>query len=310
MDRMAPEFREDIRKRIKLQAETGKPAPLMEQKFLRADGSRIDVETTAVPVKFTGRDSYLVFVRNITERKRAEEELLRAQKLESFGGLAEGIAHDFNNLLAGISGNLTLIKAAAGDEGELAQMAKEADTACLAAKNLSKQLLTVSSGIEPVKELLDLGELVTETVSFALRGSNSGKNVTVEDGPLRVNADRDQLLQVIQNLAINAAQAMPGGGTVNVRLAPVTLRAGEFPPLPPGRYARIEVRDTGAGVPPEMLQRIFDPYFSTKGKGRGLGLALCRSIISRHGGQISVASEPGSGSTFTVHLPLAETPQE
>jgi PAS domain S-box-containing protein len=306
MDRMAPEFRDAIRKRIKLQVESGGPAPLMEQKFLRMDGSVIDVETTAVPVRFGGRDSHLVFVRNITERKRAEAEILRAQKMESVGVLAGGIAHDFNNMLTGISGNLSLINAAAGTGGEIPELVKEAELACLTAKGLARQLLTFASGGEPVKEVLELGALIKESVSFALRGSNAGSAVKLEGGPLHTHADKDQLLQVLQNLVINAAQAMPGGGTITVTAAAVELGEGEVTPLEAGSYARVEVADSGAGIPPEILPHLFEPYFSTKGKGRGLGLAVCRSVIVKHGGQIGVRSEPGKGAVFTIHLPLTD----
>ncbi len=307
MDRMAPKYRDIIRERIKHQVKTGNAAPPLEEEYLRCDGTSVDVETIAIKVRFQGRDSHLVFVRDITVRKRAEAAMQTAQKLESLGALAGGIAHDFNNLLTGITGNLSLIRNAGGVSGEVPELVSEAESACRTAKGLARQLLTFASGGEPVKSVLDLSELVRESVAFSLRGAAVGRRVTADLGKVFVQADKDQLFQVIQNLAMNSMQAMADAGSITASVSKVELKEGEVSLLAAGPYARVEVSDTGPGIPQEALHRIFEPYYSTKGKGRGLGLAVCRSIILKHGGQIIAASGTG-GAVFEIYLPLAETP--
>jgi PAS domain S-box-containing protein len=245
---------------------------------------------------------------DITEKKKAEEAMLSAQKLESLGTLAGGIAHDFNNLLTGITGNLSLIRRTCGTAGESGELTAEAESACITAKGLARQLLTFASGGEPVKAPLDICALAREGFAFSLHGTAVKAAIECEDG-LRVLGDRDQLFQVVQNLAINAAQAMPSGGTVNVKVRKAELKGGELYQLPAGPYARLDVKDSGPGIPRETLARMFDPYFSTKGHGRGLGLAVCRSIVGKHGGAITVESEPGRGALFSVYLPATDKPE-
>lgn len=261
-------------------------------------------------LRLGGRPIMLAIGEDITGLKKAEAAMQSAAKLESLGTLAGGIAHDFNNLLMGILGNLSLIKAEGGTGGEIAELVQEAETACFSAKSLARQLLTFASGGEPIKKTVDIAALVKESVTFSLRGSGIGAAVHADGGPCFVNADKDQFFQVMHNLVINAMQAMPDGGAITVNVTPVSLKSGELPELGEGRYARIVVRDTGTGIPPEVMPRLFEPYFSTKAKGRGLGLAVSRSIIVRHGGQIDVLTERSKGSAFTIHLPIAETPPD
>jgi PAS domain S-box-containing protein len=241
---------------------------------------------------------------DITDRKTAEAAIQSAQRLESLGSLAGGIAHDFNNLLTGISANLSLLRDKVRPEGELPELVGEAEVACRAARNLARQLLTFSSGGEPLRKPLDLGKLVRESVEFSLRGSGARAEFSGGEGIFSL-ADRDQVFQAAQNLAMNAAQAMGGTGLVKVETAALDLPSAVVPGLAAGRYAAVAVRDSGPGIPPQIMDRIFEPYFSTKGTGRGLGLAVCRSIAVRHGGQITVATGPG-GTVFTMYLPLTE----
>ncbi len=310
MKAVAPEYAGLVKERINFQLETGRAAPPRELQFVRLDGGRVDIESVEVPISFLGKPSHLVFTRDISDRKRAEAAIRSAQKLESLGTLAGGIAHDFNNLLTGITGNLSMLRNAGAGSGEDQELIKEAETACRTAKGLARQLLTFASGGEPVKSPLDMTTLVRESVPFSLRGSSV--SASVEDGEaLAVMGDREQLFQVVNNLVINAAQAMPGGGAVKVKLSRSELKAGDLPGLPAGAYVVAAFHDTGVGIQPDMLPRVFDPYFSTKGKGRGLGLSVCRSVVIKHGGQITVQSEPGKGSVFMVYLPLTDArPQE
>ena len=246
---------------------------------------------------------------DITEPKTAEAAMQYAQKLESLGALAGGIAHDFNNLLTGITANLSMLGLKTAKDGETGEMLAEAEHACRAAKSLARQLLTFAAGGEPVCKPLDLGRLARESVDFSLRGSGVAAEYTIASDVF-VLGDRDQVFQVVQNLAMNAAQAMAGNGTIkiSVREAGADEMAAER--LPAGRYGAVTVRDSGPGMPPAVVARLFEPYFSTKGKGRGLGLAVCRSIALKHGGGISVGTEEGSGSSFTVYLPYtAERPE-
>jgi nitrogen-specific signal transduction histidine kinase/CheY-like chemotaxis protein len=254
-----------------------------------------------------GKYVLLTIAEDITELKRAESAVLSAQRLESLGTLAGGIAHDFNNLLTGIAGSLSLIERTVAG-GEALELVKEAETACRTAKGLARQLLTFSSGGEPLRAPLDLAALVRESVSFSLRGSSVRGEVKAPDELVPVLGDKEQLFQVVQNLVLNGAQAMSGGGNLTASVSKVELKAGEFADAAPGAYARVEVRDSGIGISPELLPKLFDPYFSTKGGGRGLGLAVARSVILKHGGRISVSSEPGKGSAFVFCLPLTDRP--
>jgi two-component system cell cycle sensor histidine kinase/response regulator CckA len=245
-------------------------------------------------------------VEDITEKRKLEEDVLRAQKLESVGLLAGGIAHDFNNLLTAIMGNISLAKAQLPTDDRTQRRLVEAEKASLRAKDLTQQLLTFAKGGAPVRRSACVSGLIRETARFALSGSNVSCEFAIGQDLHQVEIDEGQISQVIHNLIINADQAMPVGGTIRIVCDEVTLADDEAPPLRAGRYIRITIGDQGVGIPAEHLQRIFDPYFTTKEKGRGLGLASAYSIIRNHDGQISVSSEPGRGTTFTIHLPVSE----
>jgi PAS domain S-box-containing protein len=256
----------------------------------------------------TGEIRVVVVARDITERKKMEEERLRASKMESIGVLAGGIAHDFNNLLTAIVGYLSLAKMSVNPNDELFQRLADAEKASLRAKSLTQQLLTFAKGGAPVKKTASIGEFLTETAGFVLRGSNVRCEFALPADLPPVDIDEGQMSQVINNLVINAQQAMPAGGIVGIRGEVITIGAERMKlglPLKEGKYVRILFEDRGEGIPPEHLSKIFDPYFTTKKKGSGLGLATSYSIIKNHKGHISVKSEVGIGTTFAIYLPVS-----
>jgi len=249
----------------------------------------------------------------VSEREHVEEELIKAQKLESLAVLAGGIAHDFNNMLTTVLGNLSLAMLDVDQGGPVYRRLETVETAALRAQDLTQQLLTFAKGGAPVKQTVDVGEIVRESVAFALRGSRVNYNVSLQDGLWPVEADEGQLAQVMHNLVINADHAMPQGGSITVRCGNCVLSEGEASNLPGGRYVRTIVQDTGIGILKDHLQRIFDPYFTTKQKGSGLGLSVVYSIVHKHDGHISVESTPGKRTAFTILLPASdalEAPQK
>ncbi|MGO9568167.1 MAG: ATP-binding protein [Desulfomonilaceae bacterium] len=241
--------------------------------------------------------------REIVERQRAEEELLKVAKLESIGVLAGGIAHDFNSILTAIQGNISLAKLASKPRDKVYKWLAEADKASTRAKDLTQQLLTFSRGGEPVKKDCDIAGIVKESCEFALRGSSVRCEFSIPEHVWTVNADEGQISQVVSNLVINAHQAMPQGGIIDVRVGHSEVGPEQGLPIPAGDYVRISIEDHGCGIPEENLLKIFDPYFTTKKKGSGLGLATSYSIIKKHDGLIAVDSAPGLGATFDVYLP-------
>ncbi|MCD6400113.1 PAS domain S-box protein, partial [candidate division WOR-3 bacterium] len=273
------------------------------------DGRKYVVEIRSVPYIKEGKIVGLQgMVRDITERKRAEEEFQKMEKLESLGILAGGIAHDFNNLLTVILGNLSLSQTEAN--GELKEMLEDAIRASIQAKNLTQQLLTFSKGGEPIKEKASIEDIIRDSAKFVLRGSNVRCKYDFPSDLWNVEVDKGQFSQVINNLIINSDQAMPGGGNIYIKAENVILGKDNLLPLPTGKYIRIIVKDEGIGIPREHLKRIFDPYFTTKKKGSGLGLAIVYSIIKKHGGYITVESELGKGATFYIYLPAVERKTE
>ncbi len=247
----------------------------------------------------------VLVLRDITQRARLEGELLRASKLESVGVLAGGIAHDFNNLLTVIMGNLTLalldpkVAAIAGN------WLREAERGALRARDLTGQLLTFAKGGEPVRQSVRLPEIVREAAEFALHGSSVRCDFQEGPGLWPADVDQGQIGQVVQNLVLNAVQAMPEGGIVRIAMQNEYLEADAVRVVKPGNYLRLTIADAGLGIRPEDLSRIFDPYFTTKKTGNGLGLATVYSIIRKHEGHVEVESEMGRGTTFRIWLPAA-----
>lgn len=242
---------------------------------------------------------------DVTERQRTQAELLKTSKLESVGLLAGGIAHDFNNILTAILGNLYLAKLSLDSGNAVYQSLGDAENACLRAKGLTQQLLTFSRGGAPVKKVFSLPPLLNETLALAMTGSSIVSALSLPPDLWPVAADEGQISQVLHNLLLNAQQAMPGGGRIEVRAENVALEGGGNTDLGKGRYVRLSVMDQGVGIEPDDLTRIFDPFYTTKPKGSGLGLTTSYWIVKKHGGQITVQSKPGDGTTFAVYLPAA-----
>lgn len=281
--------------------------------MIAADGREVwlrDIVTVIVendqPVKLRG-----VMV-DLTEHKQQEavleQERLRAAKLESLGVLAGGIAHDFNNFLAAIMGNLSLARLAVEPDSALDQTLREAEHACQRASTLIRQLLAFAKGGAPLKRPIQLGTVVRESTELAARGAALEYTISLAPDLWPVEADEGQIGQVIHNLVLNARQAMPQGGRLAVQAENVTLTEGADGslgkvPLPDGPYVRIQVRDTGPGIPQEHLAKIFDPYFTMRPGGTGLGLAVVQGIVRRHNGHVTVHSTLGHGTTMTVYLP-------
>jgi PAS domain S-box-containing protein len=277
-------------------------------KLRTIDGRWLDVEVSSSPIirggKVIGsRD----IVRDITDRKKWEAELLKREKLESLGVLAGGIAHDFNNLLTGILGNISLAKMHAEPASTVFSRLAEAEKAALRTRDLTRQLLTFSRGGAPVKEVVNIGELIKETASFSLSGSDVKCIFKIADHLWHAEVDSGQISQVINNLVMNADQAMPEGGTISILCDNVTIEPDNALLLRAGKYVKLVIHDTGTGIREEHLNKIFDPYFTTKQKGSGLGLASAYSIVQRHNGRMTVESVLGSGTTFYVYLPAAQS---
>lgn len=248
---------------------------------------------------------YQAVGRDITEVKKAEEEFVRTEKLLSLSELAGGIAHDFNNILTSIMGNLNLARMKLSPDDFVYHRLTEAEKATMRAGDITRQLFSFSDRMEPEKDTVEIADIIHEAANYALRGSKSTCTLDLAAGPMPVDADTAQILQVLQALIINADQAMPGGGVVTIGAQIVDVSGNNPIPLPIGSYVRITVKDEGVGIPKEKMGRIFDPYFTTKKDGSGLGLAIALPIIKNHGGCMDVDSEPGVGTTFSIYLPAS-----
>ncbi len=272
------------------------------------DGSEKIISLSAVPLKdMESRAIGVVLAfRDITEQTRMEEEILKADKLESLGLLAGGIAHDFNNLLTAILGNIGLTKIFLGPDDKAVTRLQAAEKAIERAKDLTQQLLTFSRGGAPVKIVSSIEQIVIDSASFSLRGSNVKCEFSIDDGILPVEVDEGQMSRVINNLIINACHAMPDGGVINIEIKNVIIGKADNLPINDGKYICLTVKDHGVGIPEENLNKIFDPYFTTKAKGIGLGLAAAYSIIKNHNGYITVHSKVNEGTTFQIFLPASE----
>ncbi len=245
------------------------------------------------------------FIRDLTERKKLEKELIKAQKLETVGVLAGGIAHDFNNSLQTILGYISLVKMKTDLNAETYKYLENARKAICQSKDLTKQLLTFSKGGEPVKRIMSISELAENSIKLALSGSTVKCELCIPDNLWNVDADKGQLNQVFNNIIINACQAMPDGGNIKIYAENINVVDEDSLPLRKGEYVKISFSDNGEGISQERLQMVFDPFYTTKKKGSGLGLATSYSIIAKHEGNITVASEIGIGSTFNVYLPAS-----
>ncbi len=279
---------------------------VFEWQSLNAKGNPFDVEITLSRLELGGKMYLQSIVRDIGERKRLELEHLKTQKLESIGTLAGGIAHDFNNLLQGVFGYISLARLKKDDREKSLAALEEAEKALHMTVKLTNQLLTFSKGGKPVKKTIDLLPVIENAAKFALSGSRTDFRIVADGDLWQIDADEGQIGQVIQNIVLNADQAMPEGGRVEVMTRNFHAQ-GRYPSgLQQGAYVEITIKDSGVGIPEQYRAKIFDPYFTTKEKGSGLGLATSYSIIKNHNGMIDVKSERGKGTTFIIYLPATE----
>ncbi|MBN2573604.1 MAG: PAS domain S-box protein [Deltaproteobacteria bacterium] len=269
------------------------------------DGEEVFLHRTIFPIKTERGFRLGCIIRDITQQKKASATLQKADKLQSLGVLAGGIAHDFNNLLGAIFGNIELA-CMASREAEVIRSLKASMATMGRARALTQQLLTFAKGGVPIKRVQPLFPFVRMAAEFALSGSNVACRFAVAPSLWSCDFDEHQIGQVVDNIVINAIQAMPRGGCLEISAENVVVADDESSSLLPGNYVRISFADQGPGIPSAISSRIFDPFFTTKPGGSGLGLSTCYSILRQHDGHISAASEPGRGSTFHVWLPAAE----
>jgi two-component system cell cycle sensor histidine kinase/response regulator CckA len=273
------------------------------------DGTHKTIQNWAAPIlNINGEvEGALAVNHDITEKKALEEEQQKIKKLESIGTLAGGIAHDFNNILAAILGNINLALLDTDLNERTKSLLVEAEKASLRAKELTQQLLTFAKGGDPVKEASSLESIIKDSANFILRGDKVACQYDIPEDLWMVDVDKGQISQVIQNIVLNASHAMPEGGVVAITCENVIAGIKEALPFAlDQRLVKIRIQDRGIGIPQNVLEKIFDPYFSTKAKSSGLGLAITQSIVNKHSGHISVESSPGEGSTFTIYLPALE----
>ncbi|MCC5845177.1 MAG: response regulator [Verrucomicrobia bacterium] len=293
---------------VELAGASGEKMPLAHHELLlmRKGKEPLQVEVAVSPIRNEKSQIFgvVIVIRDVTESRKMLLERNRVEKLQSLGVLAGGIAHDFNNLISVVMGDLSLLAEDGADRNEARRIAEHALQATERARKLTGQLLTFSKGGAPIRKTASLRDLLTETADFALHGTKCTCEVKVQPKLWLANVDPEQIHQVFHNLTINAVQSMPHGGTLEIVLENVELSEQECPPLPEGKYLRVQVKDEGDGIASEDLSSIFDPYFTTKPTGHGLGLSTVYSIVQAHGGLIQVKSS-GTGTTFTVHLPAS-----
>ncbi|MBD05574.1 MAG: hypothetical protein CME24_14640 [Gemmatimonadetes bacterium] len=273
--------------------------------LISSDGNERLISTSTAPIRDDeGKTIGVVLVsRDVAAQWKMEEELLKTEKLESLGVVAGGIAHDFNNILTTIIGYLSLAKGQIEPESRLFDHLSEVEAAADRATDLTHQLLAFAKGGAPVKQAASMVDLLRDSATFTTRGSNVACEFDIDDNLWAAEIDRGQISQVTQNLVINADQAMPDGGRLFLQAHNREIIEADELPLSPGRYLHIVVRDQGAGISDEHLQRIFDPYFTTKREGSGLGLATAYAIVKNHDGHVTVASRLREGTTFEIYLP-------
>lgn len=274
-----------------------------ESKFITRNGS---LHIVAVYVAMIdGSKMSVIALHDITERKQMEDELQKAQKLESLAHMAGGMAHDFNNALTIILSSISLARHYAAASPEAVAKLREAEKEIMRAKGLTSRLLTFSRGGEPSLKTMKIDDLVLDTAHLSLLGSDIHASYHVQDNTWHCRVDASQIAQVVSSIVLNARQAMPAGGTLSIAIENVRLDQRQHHALVSGPYVLITIRDTGIGISPEHLPRIFDPFFSTKPRSSGLGLSSSYAIISKHGGHIDIFSEQGIGTTVYLYLPAA-----
>ncbi|MBU0677172.1 MAG: PAS domain S-box protein [Verrucomicrobia bacterium] len=264
------------------------------------------VEVVTLRTTWNDQSAMLVQIRDVGARRKAEQEAVRSAKVESLELVAGGVAHDFNNILTAVIGNLSFVRLEQTLNERASAALNDAELAAARAQSLTQQLLSFAKGGPPTKKVGSLSEVIRDTIQFILSGSRSKCHFIIPDDLWSVNMDEGQISQVIENLAINASQSMSEGGNLFIHVENLVLDERDvqnLPNLQPGKHVRITLTDEGCGIPADVLVRIFDPYFTTKENGNGLGLAVCRDVIRKHDGYINVRSTAGKGTIFTIYLP-------
>jgi PAS domain S-box-containing protein len=302
-----PDYAEILREQIRITGEEGKRLPPLDQKFIAADGRVFRAQITAVPFEWEEEPSLLFFVRDVTGREDLDERIRQIQKMQAVGTLAGGIAHDFNNMLTGILGYASLLKTDSSPGDAVYEAAHVIETAARRAADLTQKLVGFAREgkirnvpVDVHAVLREVASLLSRTVDPSIRIQEAAK----ADNPF-VQGDPSQIQQVLLNLALNARDAMPQGGRMVLATACVDID-DEFcrrhPGSSPGRHLHVSVSDTGAGIPEEIRDRVFEPFFTTRGPGRGMGLATVYGIVKGHGGWVEFESSIGQGTTFDVYL--------
>ncbi|HBQ27778.1 MAG TPA: hypothetical protein DD791_15390 [Syntrophomonas sp.] len=286
---------------------------LSNHRIITQDGGERLVDAIGSPIQNAAGDveGMVWVIRDITEKQRFEEELIKAAKLESLGILAGGLAHDFNNLLTVIAGNISLARMMSEETDGSGEFLHEAEKATLQARDLAQQLLTFSRGGETIRKTVSTTSFLRNSVNFALSGSNVSCEFIIPEQLWNVEIDEGRISQVLNNLVINAIQSMPDGGTIRISAQNVDINnPNENIPVTAGKYVMLSIADQGTGIPEKYYSRIFDPYFTTKENGSGLGLATSKAIIHQHGGYLTYNSRVGKGTVFYVYLPASQQDYE
>ncbi|MCR3922422.1 MAG: PAS domain S-box protein [Firmicutes bacterium] len=304
-----PDYLDAINQRIELLTHGQMPQPYLEQIIRCYDGTEQEFEATSSYLFYNGQPSIQVIYRDITRKNRLQQEALRASKLHSIGSLAGNIAHEFNNQLTVILGNLSIAQLYATKQPKLQKVLENADKASGQARALTQQLLTYARGGQPVKQVTNLRSLLFKCTDHLLHNERFTCDFKIPGDLLMVAVDEDQVYHAISNILANAQQAMPEGGTIYIAAENVTTEEMPLPPELNVPYVKVSITDEGPGIPAQNMDHIFDPFYSTKPDGNGLGLPTSYSIINKHGGYLLAESIVGEGATFTIYLPtVAHTP--
>jgi PAS domain S-box-containing protein len=299
--------------RIKKTLDQEEDAPLIEYKCIRSDKKIVDVEVTTTSFKYIGKPALLSVIRDISERKILEEEYQKNEKLESLGILAGGIAHDFNNILTVIQGNISLLNLHLKRQEIENNKINEINKAMNQAKHLTQQLLTFSNGGNPNKKKMQLERLIKDAVNLCICGSKVKCKIYQNEKLLPVEIDGGQVFQVLNNIIINAVQSMPHGGKIIIESKNIYIESEKQQInniLKKGKYVMVSIKDEGVGIPSKNIKKIFDPFYTTKENGTGLGLTTAFSIMKKHGGIIKVDSKAAVGTTFSLYFPVSVSKEE
>jgi PAS domain S-box-containing protein len=302
---LSGENRSAIAKRLRDARKQIAHAQPCELQLAGLDEKPVDVEVNASTIQFQGCRARLMVVRDMTRQRIVEEELRKAQRLESIGVLAGGIAHEFNNVLTGILGNVTLLQTMETSDPMVMDILHEAERSSLRARELTQQLLTFSAGGAPIREKMSIKRLLLDSAGQATRGTNIRCDFILQQNLWQVEIDQMQIRQVLLNVTLNAVQAMSAGGSVKVQSTNRHITGRDSVPLPEGEYVQISISDSGTGIRKEQLSKVFDPFFTTRPGQSGLGLSTAYSIISRHSGHIALSPRTSGGTRVDIYLPAS-----